>query len=692
MASYIFFLLLGIGSGAVFALLSLGLILKYRSSGVVDFGHAAVAMWIAYVYLGLRTYGKLELPWVIIPHAVTLTGRPMGTGVSLIGGLIYSLFLGALLYVLVYRPMRKSSQLIRVCASVGTMLYLAAVASLNFGTNTISTPAILPSGSVKLFDIPPIPADYFWLAGIAVVLTAVVDAGYRFTRFGLATRAAADNEQGAAVIGLSSTRIAGGNWILATLLAGFAGIMIAPLSTVNPISYTLFIVPVLACALIAKFRSFVIASAAGFALAMLQTELAKLPSVFPNLSPSLQQALPPALPFVVVIVAMMFISRGIGARGDESNQRNPSLGFPQAPYRTTAILFALGVIGLLSFDALLNQAFMYSIGMVCIALSVVVLTGYVGQVSLAQMSFAGVSAVLLTHFTARSGLGFPFTVLIASLAAVPLGLAVGLPALRLRGVNLAVVTLAAAFVIDDILTDWPGFAGGLGGRNVPKPTLLGLNLAIQKGHSYPRVAFGVMALVVACLVGVMVARLRRGATGRMMIAVRSNERAAAAAGIDVARTKLFAFALSAWIAGIGGCLIAYQGQNVSPAEFSTFTSLALLAIVMVAGIGRIAGAVVAGVMLSANGLLVTFLNVQLNIGTYQQVVAGLALTVTAIANPNGIAANPPPPLRWAGRWIAARIPGGWGTSRQGPAVAEPTMARPGSETVEKPVGAVQPKP
>lgn len=692
MASYIFFLLLGIGSGAVFALLSLGLILKYRSSGVVDFGHAAVAMWIAYVYLGLRTYGKLELPWVIIPHSITLTGQPMGAAVSLIGGLIYSVAFGALLYVLVYRPMRKSSQLIRVCASVGTMLYLAAVASLNFGTNTISTPAILPSGSVKLFDLPAIPADYFWLAGIAVVLTAVVDAGYRFTRFGLATRAAADNEQGAAVIGLSSTRIAGGNWILATLLAGFAGIMIAPLSTVNPISYTLFIVPVLGCALIARFRSFVIASAAGFALAMLQTELAKLPSVFPNLSPNLQQALPPALPFVVVIVAMMFISRGIGARGDESNQRNPSLGFPRAPYRTTVILFAIGMIGLLSFDSLLNQAYMYSIGMVCIALSVVVLTGYVGQVSLAQMSFAGVSAVLLTHFTAKSGLGFPFTVLIASLAAVPLGLVVGLPALRLRGVNLAVVTLAAAFVIDDILTDWPGFAGGLGGRDVPKPTLLGLSLAIQKGHSYPRVAFGVMALVVACLVGLMVARLRRGATGRMMIAVRSNERAAAAAGIDVARTKLFAFALSAWIAGIGGCLIAYQGQNVSPAEFSTFTSLALLAIVMVAGIGRIAGAVIAGVMLSANGLLVTFLNVQLNIGTYQQVVAGLALTLTAIANPDGIAANPPPPLLWAGRWIAARIPGGWGTSQQSPAVAEPTIARPASEAVEKPVGAVGHKP
>ena len=93
---------------------------------------------------------------------------------------------------------------------------------------------------------------------------------------------------------------------------------------------------------------------------------------------------------------------------------------------------------------------------------------------------------------------------------------------------------------------------------------------------------------------------------------------------------------------------------------------------MVAGLGRISGAVVAGVMLSANGLLVTFLNVQLGIGNYQLVVAGLALTVTAIANPNGIAANPPPPLVWAARRIATLIPGGWGPRRPGP-LADPAL-------------------
>jgi ABC-type branched-subunit amino acid transport system permease subunit len=300
-------------------------------------------------------------------------------------------------------------------------------------------------------------------------------------------------------------------------------------------------------------------------------------------------------------------------------------------------------------------------------MSLVVLVGYLGQVSLAQMSFAGVSALLLSHLTAHVGIPFPFTMLIASLAAVPLGLIVGLPALRVRGVNLAVVTLATAYVIDDVLTNWQWFAGGLTGVNVPSPTLFGLNLGIQHGpHSYPRVIFGVLALLVVCLVGLMVARLRRAPAGRAMIAVRSNERAAAAAGIDVERTKLFAFALSAWIAGIGGCLLAYQGQNVSAPAWATFNSLGLLAIVMIAGIGRISGAVIAGVMLAASGLMVTFLNVQLGIGQYQLVVAGLALTLSAIANPNGIAANPPPPLVWANNRISAAL-----TRRLGPATSRP---------------------
>jgi ABC-type branched-subunit amino acid transport system permease subunit len=260
------------------------------------------------------------------------------------------------------------------------------------------------------------------------------------------------------------------------------------------------------------------------------------------------------------------------------------------------------------------------------------------------MSFAGLSGFALTHFAGEAGIPFPLALLGASLLAVPLGVLIGLPALRLRGVNLAVVTLAAAFAIDALLFNDESFGGGLRGRSVPSPTLFGWDIGIAKGDSYPRVIFGIFVLIVVCLVGLLVARLRNAPAGRMFIAVRSNERAASAVGIDVARTKLLAFGLSAFIAGLGGCLFAYQQQTISPPSFAVFTSLGLLAVTYVAGIGRIAGAVVAGIMLSSTGLLVTAMDKAFNVGKYQLVVAGVLLTLTAIKQPDGIAASPPPPL------------------------------------------------
>jgi branched-subunit amino acid ABC-type transport system permease component len=432
-ATYVYFALLYLGTAGIYSLLATGLVLKYRAAGVVDFSHVAVGMFTAYVYIELHSYGQLPLPWVVLPHTITLSSSPVATAPALIIGVIYSAILGAVLYTLVFRPLRRSSQLIRVSASVGIMVYLQAVAILNFGSITVAVPAILPSGTVTLFGLQPIQAGYVWLAGIALVVAAVAAAVYRFTRFGLATRAAAENEAGAAVTGLSATRIALGNWVIASMLAGFAGMMIAPLQQLSPALATLFLVPVFGIVLIARFRSFAVATLAAFLLAFAQGLLYILPTVFPSLPTGWQQGLPQALPFIVVIVAMIVTSRGIGARGEERTERNPSLGSPNRPWITAAGVFVVGLIALALLDPFLNESLDYSIGYACIALSVVVLTGYVGQISLAQMSFAAVSAVLLTHLTTSVGIGFPFTLIIASLAAVPLGLLIGQPALGERG-------------------------------------------------------------------------------------------------------------------------------------------------------------------------------------------------------------------------------------------------------------------
>jgi ABC-type branched-subunit amino acid transport system permease subunit len=633
MSGYFLFLILGLGAGATYAVLGQGLVLKYRSAGVVDFAHGAVAMFIAYVFVNLRSFGQLELPVVLIPHQISLNGGAgLGTGLAVVISLTYAAVLGLVLYVLIYRPIRNASPLTRVCASVGVMLGLEAIAVLNYSTQPVTTNPIFPSSALSLSGIT-FPEDRLWFTGVVVVIAVALALAYRFSRFGLATRAGAENDRGAALTGISANQVAGQNWIIATVLAGVAGILIAPVASLDPNSYTLFVVPALAAALVGRFQSFWLTALAGLLIGCAQSEITKLITVWTWLP---QQGLGDAIPFVVIIVVMAARSRTVLARGGETAERNPSIGRPQAPLRTAAACLVVGLILLFALSGVLRFAFISSLTVTCIALSVVVLTGYVGQVSLAQMSLAGIGGFMAGHIATDLGIGFPWSLILAGLCAVPVGLVIGLPALRLRGVNLAVVTLGFAAAMDAVVFNIGSFTGGTAGLPIPEPRIPGLSLAISQGKDYPRVLFGVVVLVVVILLGLLVARLRRGPAGRMLLAIRSNERAAGSVGINVAQAKLMAFGLAAFIAGIGGALTGYMQGELTSDSFAAFTSISLLAIVFVAGVGRIAGAVVAGVMFAAAGLFVTFLNIHLNVGKYQAIVAGIALVLTAVQNPDGI--------------------------------------------------------
>jgi ABC-type branched-subunit amino acid transport system permease subunit len=634
MSSYLLFLLLGLGSGAVYATLALGLVLKFRSAGIVDFSHGAVAMFCAYVFLELRTNGQLPLPWVALPHTVQLFSAQNGAplAVSIVIALAFAAVLGVVFYYLVVRPLRHAPALARVGASVGLLLYLEAVAVINFGTFALSSPPILPATPVHLADNLIVPSDRLYLAGIAIVVSLVLGFIYRYTRFGLATRAAAGNERGAALIGISATRLSAYNWVLATVLAGAAGILILPITTLNPGTYTLFIVPALGAALVARFTSFPLVVAAGLGLGMVQSELTKLQSVWSWLP---QQGLQDGVPFIIIMVAIVVLARRLPARGTLGDTHTSSIGRPRTPARTTGISFAIGLIALLVLSELYRSAIASSLVVVCICLSVVVITGYVGQISLAQNAFAGISAFMVSHIGQSLGLGFPLGLILAALCAVVVGVVIGLPAVRIRGVNLAVATLATASALDALVFNSSWFSGGYVGRTVRVPHLFGLDLGVSKSGS--SLVFGIFVLVITCLLGLFVARLRNAPAGRMFIAVRSNERAAASIGVDVARTKLFAFAISAFIAGIGGGLLAYQQININPASFTVWTSLTILAITYVGGVGRIAGAVAAGFLLASNGVMATLLDKLFSFNQYQALIAGLALMLTAVANPDGIA-------------------------------------------------------
>jgi len=294
------------------------------------------------------------------------------------------------------------------------------------------------------------------------------------------------------------------------------------------------------------------------------------------------------------------------------------------------------VLGLLTLGSDWRGAIIVSGIAAVLSLSVVVITGYVGQISLAQYALAGISAFMVVRITEGMGIHFPFTPILAALVAVAAGLIVGIPAVRVRGINLAIATLAAAVAIEELVFKWQWFTGGLVGSRVEAPTLFGWDLSANLAGEFERWQFGLLVVVVTALLFIAVGNLRRGNTGVRWLAVRSNERAAAAAGINVAGTKLRAFAVSSFIAGLGGTLIAYRQPTLTPGDFLVIASLVALALAYLAGITSLAGAALAGAMFNAGLLTVALEHINEGSSEYQFTVNGLLLIVVAVVYPSGI--------------------------------------------------------
>ena len=305
---------------------------------------------------------------------------------------------------------------------------------------------------------------------------------------------------------------------------------------------------------------------------------------------------------------------------------------------TTVVGFGLGLAAIYPFTGN-NRAGLYtSFITAVITLSLVVVTGYTGQISLAQLTFAGVSAYILSTFAYSWGIPFPIAPLLAALVAAAVGVVIGIPALRVRGLMLGVVTLTFAAGVEAIWFNNNSLDGGASGLTIPTPTLFGMNLGIGAGKDFPRPAFGIMCLVVLTAVAFGVSWLRTSRLGSAMLAVRADERSAAAAGINVVRVKLIGFAISAFIAGIGGSLLAYQLSNVTFQDFDAFLGLVLFSVAVVAGITSVSGGIVAGIITSG-GLLVTWISSgvgQSGVSNWYGVVAGIGVILTVIFNPEGV--------------------------------------------------------
>ncbi|MEP1124686.1 MAG: ABC transporter permease [Ilumatobacter sp.] len=695
MKDIIFDLISGLGLGALFAMLAAGLVVSYKGSGVINFAHGALAMYGMFTFDAAWNRGEIFLPWVDflpthtlnVPVRITVASDGSWEMIpSLIVALLMAAVLGLAVHFLIFRPLRNAAPLGKVVASVGLLLYLQGVALLNFGTAFPQPRSVVPDEVLQNFLGlgKPYPRNSVYVVGFALLFGLVLWAGYRFTKFGLATRAAAGNEKGAILLGYSPQTLAAVNWVIASVTATLAVIIVGPIQgTITPIGLSALIVPALAAALIGSLRSVPIAIAGGLGLGAVRTMLELNKADWFDTGPLtwIENGVSQAVPLIVIVLVLVLRGKSLPIRGTVEERRLPLAPQPKRMYEHALVWVTVITLFAFVFEnagdrTRFANAIQNGLVLAIVMLSLVILTGYIGQISLMQMSFAGISGFMTARMMADGigrgsnlspvtgpGLPWPIAGAIGVLVAIVVGVVVGLPALRIRGVQLAVVTIATAVAIQALYLENEVITQLRAGipAYVKEPTFFGADIgarSVRQQNENP--AFALFGGIVLALCAIGVANIRRTGVGRRFLAVRANERAAASAGINVARTKLLAFAMSAGIAGLGGVMLGFKQVEVSSANFVYGASLGILATAYLAGITSINGAIIGGMLISGGAIVPTFSNYMFagtNIDNYVGAVTGLGIIVTAIVHPEGVAPFFGGPMRHAGNWLVGAIPG-----------------------------------
>ncbi|WP_419842767.1 ABC transporter permease subunit [Candidatus Poriferisodalis sp.] len=652
MDHYLLFAIVGLGFGCVYAALSLGVVITYRGTGIINFATGAMAMWGAYVYDELRRTGDLVLPIVLVRHRVGLGGAAGSVpfALAMVLAVLSCSLVGLIVHFGVFRPLRRAPILARVVASVGVLLAIQALIVMHFTNAARVVAPILPNESVS-FGGTSFSRDRLWLTAVVLATTVAAGAWFRYTRLGLATRASTENEQAISLARYSPQQLAGATWVLSSTVAGFLVILTSPIVTLNPLTYVLAIVPALAAAVIGRLRSIAVTVAAAFGLGIFQSIV-----VYQTSSPWWPDwaitGISHALPFGVIVIALYGLGNTLPARGAVETDPLPEVTRPpMRPSVVAAFVAAAGVLMVVAQGSY-RIGIITSMTMTVVMLSLVVLTGLVGQISLAQAAIAGAAGFALSKLGDALDVPFPFSLLAATLAATGFGVVVGIPALRIRGAQLAVVTLSGAVALEEFVFRNPSISG-LFGSPISDPTLLGWNLGIRDGRNLARLEFGFLVLAVVAACTVAVGNLARSATGRRFLAIRSNERASASIGISVTGTKLLAFAVASFLAGLGGSLIGYSRGQLSADSFAVLIGLSYLALAYLCGITSVAGAIVAG-LFAPLGIVYIAVDRIAPLGRWYQFVAGVALVLTAIFFSEGIAGAYRQNLHRLKAWRAAR--------------------------------------
>ncbi|MCH7788624.1 MAG: ABC transporter permease [Acidobacteria bacterium] len=595
-------ILQGTPPGAVYALIAVGFVLTYKTSGVFNLAFGAQAYVSAAMYFKLR----VEDEWHIVPALV-------------ISVFVLAPAIGLILERFIFRHLRTASAVSKLVIAIGLTVALPALFDLISGFEAVAglTPVgIIENGDSVFYD--PFGLYAFSrdeLMQMIVALGAVLGLGlmFRFTSLGLSMRAVVESPRLTELAGVPADRVSAFAWALSSTFAGMAGVLIAPQfnTLIAPDFFNLVVIAIAAAAigrLVSLPWAFVGGLGMGIFIALFKTFLPRWTDDYAWLD-IIEDNLTPAMPFVILFAVLVFWPGIRHAREgtDPLAGVDPPPPAPIASERSAGLTMATRVFGVVFFSFILSlmffqadafwiflvtQAVIYS----TIYLSITVMTGLAGQISLCQGAFAAIGGFTVFQMFDRFEMNVLLAAVLGAFIAAVVGALVSLPVLRLGGIWLAIATLAFAYFFDAVVVKFSWVGGGntslLQGTRVPRPTLGPFDFSNDK-------TFFALAVIVFVVVSFFVVQLREGTFGAQLKALRGSETAAESIGISPAKSRIIAFAVSAFIAGLGGAMLSIHQENVNYAtNFVPLAALFWLLLVVSLSSRTVDGALQAGAAFS----------------------------------------------------------------------------------------------
>ena len=570
--------------GMLYSLLAFGLILIYRANRIINFAQAEIG----------ATTAVLAVLLIKVHHVPYLVALLIAIGAGIVAGMVIE--------VTIVRRFANSSRLVLSVATIGVSLVFAALQLYLpkwLGGSFIIDPAPpkTPLSSLHMavgsyrFDANAVIIGV-WALAVVIALTLF----FRWTDTGIAARAAAENANRAALLGVPVKRVSTVVWMIAGGLSALSVFLRVP---VIGIPIGIFIGPVillygLAAAVIARMESFGTALVAGISLGVLEQAL-----YYFSRDPTISGAV-----ILPILLVAMLVQRNQLSRGQDTGastwslardyrpippelSRLPEVAWARIGLAVVAVGMLLGGYELLPLKQQVLSSVVVIYGIVVV--SMVILTGWAGQISLGHWGIAGIGAAVAGNLVARHHADFFVTLIAAGLVGAVASVVIGLPALRISGLYLAVTTLAFGITVQAYFLSRSYFRGFL-------PTITQQVLRPVLYSRYSLVgdrAFYYCCLVILGLCLLSARMVRRSRTGRVIVAIRDNQKGAQAFGVSASVAKLWAFALSGFWAAVAGALYAYQQGAVNPEGFPPEFSLTLLIVLVIGGVTSLPGAILA---------------------------------------------------------------------------------------------------